>query len=287
MPRCQHAGAPLKATTRLIDLSHTVEHGMITYNGLPAPLICDYLSREASRSRYAEGTDSRSVRSRWSRTRGLRRQSLPSLLSWQSLSELALESLAISIASWSARRASYSRNRPAPFWNSRRCEARRCRSHRLDAHWAPIKYFEGHPYLPGELAQHLVEAASPSSVSTHSTSTALMTEIARCIRAAGRGDPDCRASLRSRRAARSRRALLHAVPVKARGGHVPRSRLRARLDFFLLSCSCSCSRWFIHRALNSIKSRSRLRRRFRQLRDPSCVNRILSNPSSARRPSFL
>lgn len=41
----------------LIDLSHVVEHGMITYRGLPAPLICDFLSREASRSHYAEGTE--------------------------------------------------------------------------------------------------------------------------------------------------------------------------------------------------------------------------------------
>ncbi len=41
----------------LIDLSHTVEHGMVTYKGLPAPIICDYLSREASRARYAPGTE--------------------------------------------------------------------------------------------------------------------------------------------------------------------------------------------------------------------------------------
>lgn len=41
----------------LIDVSHTVEEGMITYKGLPAPLICDYLSREESRSHYAEGTE--------------------------------------------------------------------------------------------------------------------------------------------------------------------------------------------------------------------------------------
>src|SRR5919108_738248 len=41
----------------LIDLSHTIEHGMITYRGLPAPLICDFLSREASRQHYAEGTE--------------------------------------------------------------------------------------------------------------------------------------------------------------------------------------------------------------------------------------
>jgi kynurenine formamidase len=42
---------------RLIDLSHTVEDGLITYKGLPAPIICDYLSREASRAIYAEGVE--------------------------------------------------------------------------------------------------------------------------------------------------------------------------------------------------------------------------------------
>ena len=41
---------------KLIDLSQTVEDGIITYKGLPAPLICDYLSREESKSHYAEGT---------------------------------------------------------------------------------------------------------------------------------------------------------------------------------------------------------------------------------------
>jgi kynurenine formamidase len=41
----------------LIDLSHTIEAGMITYKGLPGPIICDYLSREASREIYAPGTE--------------------------------------------------------------------------------------------------------------------------------------------------------------------------------------------------------------------------------------
>jgi arylformamidase len=41
----------------LIDLSHTIEHEMITYRGLPGPVISDYLSREASHLRYAEGTE--------------------------------------------------------------------------------------------------------------------------------------------------------------------------------------------------------------------------------------
>jgi arylformamidase len=41
----------------LIDISHTIESGMITYKGLPAPLVCDYISREESRKFYAEGTE--------------------------------------------------------------------------------------------------------------------------------------------------------------------------------------------------------------------------------------
>src|SRR5260221_11414188 len=41
----------------LIDLSHTIEHGLVTYKGLPAPIVCDYLSREDSRKFYEEGTE--------------------------------------------------------------------------------------------------------------------------------------------------------------------------------------------------------------------------------------
>src|SRR5438105_220632 len=45
----------MNARRLLIDVSHTVEHGMVTYPGLPAPVICDYMSREASRAKYAPG----------------------------------------------------------------------------------------------------------------------------------------------------------------------------------------------------------------------------------------
>jgi len=47
----------MRSTPTYIDLSHTIEAGMITYKGLPAPVICDYLSREASRALYAPGTE--------------------------------------------------------------------------------------------------------------------------------------------------------------------------------------------------------------------------------------
>ncbi len=41
----------------IVDLSHTIEDGMETYPGLPGPVICDFLSREASRANYAPGTE--------------------------------------------------------------------------------------------------------------------------------------------------------------------------------------------------------------------------------------
>ncbi len=42
---------------RLVDLSHVVAHGRTTYPGLPAPVISDHLTRAASRSHYAPGTE--------------------------------------------------------------------------------------------------------------------------------------------------------------------------------------------------------------------------------------
>ena len=41
----------------LIDVCHTIEYGMITYKGLPAPVITDHLTREGSRDLYAPGTE--------------------------------------------------------------------------------------------------------------------------------------------------------------------------------------------------------------------------------------
>ena len=42
---------------RFIDVGHVIEDGMVTYKGLPAPMLCDFLSREGSREHYAEGTE--------------------------------------------------------------------------------------------------------------------------------------------------------------------------------------------------------------------------------------
>src|SRR6185503_15402529 len=46
-----------EAGRRLVELSHVIRDGLVTYPGLPAPVIEDHLSREASRAVYAPGTE--------------------------------------------------------------------------------------------------------------------------------------------------------------------------------------------------------------------------------------
>lgn len=43
--------------TRVVDLSHPIRAGLVTYPGLPAPTITPHLTREDSRARYAPGTE--------------------------------------------------------------------------------------------------------------------------------------------------------------------------------------------------------------------------------------
>jgi arylformamidase len=40
----------------LVDLSHVIEEGMVTYKGLPGPHICDFWTREASAANYDDGS---------------------------------------------------------------------------------------------------------------------------------------------------------------------------------------------------------------------------------------
>ena len=43
--------------SRFVDLNHIVENGMVTYQGVPAPVTSDYLTREESRKHYAPGAE--------------------------------------------------------------------------------------------------------------------------------------------------------------------------------------------------------------------------------------
>jgi arylformamidase len=51
------SSATTESSGRLVDLSHTISAGLVTYPGIPVPTVRPHLTREESRSHYAEGTE--------------------------------------------------------------------------------------------------------------------------------------------------------------------------------------------------------------------------------------
>ncbi|HEX4762648.1 MAG TPA: cyclase family protein [Sphingomicrobium sp.] len=41
---------------RIVDLSHVIEHGMTTYQGLPGPSLCDFWVRDETAEKYDDGS---------------------------------------------------------------------------------------------------------------------------------------------------------------------------------------------------------------------------------------
>jgi kynurenine formamidase len=145
---------------KLIDLSHTVEHGMITYKGLPAPIICDYLSREASRARYAEGTEFQIGKIEMIANTGTYLDSpFHRYPDGADLSQLELETLAdldcVVVRATDRRDRAIDR---LPI-DLATLHGKALLIHTgWDTHWRTDPYFENHPHLTGELAKSLVEA---------------------------------------------------------------------------------------------------------------------------------
>jgi arylformamidase len=147
---------------RLIDLSHTVEHGMITYKGLPAPVICDFLSREESRKIYSEGTEFHIGRIDMVANTGTYLDSpFHRYMDGADLSQLPLSRLAdlegICI--------------PAQGQESRAIDADSFRNVDVkdkavlfrtgwDAHWRTEQYFENHPFVTRHAAEALRDAGA-------------------------------------------------------------------------------------------------------------------------------
>lgn len=144
----------------LIDVSHTVESGMLTYKGLPAPIVCDYLSREASRKLYAAGTEFQIGRINMVANTGTYVDSpFHRYSEGKDLSELPLESLAnlrcvVARVEPSATRAiDRLPFKPADI----RGKAVLVQTS-WDRHWRTDQYFESFPHLTGRLAQWLLDA---------------------------------------------------------------------------------------------------------------------------------
>jgi arylformamidase len=142
----------------LIDLSHTVEDGMITYNGLPAPVVCDYWSHEESRVHYDEGTEFQIGRIEMVSNTGTYVDSpFHRFRDGKDLSQLSLEPLAgreaVVVDGDGAIGPSTLdgldlRGRAVLFRTG------------WDRNWRTDDYYEGHPFLTGETAEALVAAGA-------------------------------------------------------------------------------------------------------------------------------
>jgi kynurenine formamidase len=146
----------------LIDVSHTVEGGMITYKGLPAPIICDYLSREASRALYAAGTEFQIGKIELVGNTGTYLDSpFHRFADGKDLAALDLAALAdldcvvVRVANQDERAIT------SAAFAGLDVRGKAVLVHTSwDKHWRSDQYFEGHPFLTADAAQLLVDAGA-------------------------------------------------------------------------------------------------------------------------------
>jgi kynurenine formamidase len=140
----------------LIDLSHSIEHGMITYKGLPAPLVCDYLSREDSKKKYAPGTEFQIGKIEMVTNTGtyldcpFHRYADGKDLSQIQLEKLAeLKAILIDAENYQSIGKS--------FFEGKELAGKAVLVHTgWSKHWRTDAYFENHPFLTAEAAEYLV-----------------------------------------------------------------------------------------------------------------------------------
>ena len=146
--------------SRFIDLSHSVEHGMVTYKGLPGPVISDYLSRDQSRERYAAGTEFQIGKIEMVANTGTYIDSpFHRYAEGADLSRLELESIA-DVPGVVIHRTTGASAIGLAEVQKLRLEGQAVLFHTgWDRHWRTDEYASGnHPFLTAEAAQHLVSA---------------------------------------------------------------------------------------------------------------------------------
>jgi kynurenine formamidase len=146
---------------KLIDVSHTVEDGLITYKGLPAPIICDYLSREESRAHYAPGTEFHIGRIDMVANTGTYVDApFHRYADGKDLSELPLSSLA-NLEAVVVRTEPGRRSIGRSLFQDLEVAGKAVLVHTgWSRHWRTDQYFEGHPFLTKEAAEFLRDAGA-------------------------------------------------------------------------------------------------------------------------------
>jgi kynurenine formamidase len=148
--------------SRLVDVSHVVESGMVTYRGLPAPLVCDYLSREASRDVYAPGVEFHIGKIEMVANTGTYLDSpFHRYADGPDLADLPLTKLADLDAVVLRRDVARGRSIGKGCFGDLDVRGKAVLVHTgWDAHWRTDRYFEGHPFLTGEAAAWLRDAGA-------------------------------------------------------------------------------------------------------------------------------
>ncbi|MBE9464051.1 cyclase family protein [Dyadobacter subterraneus] len=146
---------PSFTDSKFIDLSHVIFDGLITYKGLPAPIICDYLSREKSKAIYEEGTEFQIGKIEMVTNTGtyidcpFHRFEHGKDLSEVELEAFAnLEAITVSVPDVLSIGAEYFKNLEL------RNKAVMVRTD-WSKHWNTDQYFENHPFLTQDAAEYL------------------------------------------------------------------------------------------------------------------------------------
>jgi arylformamidase len=132
---------------------------MTTYPGLPGPIICDFLSREASRAKYAPGVEFQIGKIEMVANTGTYIDSpFHRYADGKDLSEMPLESLAdldgVVIRIPPGSRRAITRD----AFQGRELEGKAVLVHTgWDVHWRTDRYLSGHPFLTADAAEFLVD----------------------------------------------------------------------------------------------------------------------------------
>jgi arylformamidase len=147
---------------RFVDLSHEIEHGMVTYPGLPAPVIGDWLSRDASHARYAPGTTFQIGKIELLANTGTYIDApFHRYDGAKDIADYPLEAIANleGVVIRATERAS--RALDAEAFRSRGVRGKAVLVHTgWDVHWRSERYGSGHPFLTRAAAEQLVTAGA-------------------------------------------------------------------------------------------------------------------------------
>jgi kynurenine formamidase len=143
--------------SKLVDVSHTVEDGMVTYKGLPAPIICDFLSRSASRQRYSPGTEFQIGKIEMVANTGTYVDSpFHRYPDGKDLADLPIDKLANLDAVVVRRDFHYGRKIGADAFQGLEVRGRAVLVHtNWSQYWRTDRYFAGHPFLTADAAEFL------------------------------------------------------------------------------------------------------------------------------------